>query len=402
MTDTKISALTAASTPLAGTEVLPIVHSSTTKKVAVSDLTAGRAVSALSLTTTSEVRQSGDATTYVYAYNPTAASGGASQSSPRVGFYGSEWNSGAGAVSMSGYWQLQALTNNTASPTSKLSLYLAGNGGTPAEVGYFGSNGSFVGYGSATYILAGGGNVTLENTTAATSATPQPSGKLILNSRSWNSANGNVGQTSYIRAITSTNNANPTVEAVVIAPSNGAGSQNEYFIFKGNGDQTLVAGNLVIGTSGKGIDFSANSHAAGMTSELLNDYEEGTWTPSIANSFNNYTHTVQVGRYTKVGNLVTVQFTIAWTTTSAGGFSFVIDGLPFTPVTLTNYASGGSIGKVDRLTTIKQVMCQVESATASIKFYELNTGAAATALASASWNVAGSANLVSGTVTYQV
>lgn len=50
MADTKISALPAASTPLAGTEVLPIVQSSTTKKVAVADLTAGRAVSALSLT----------------------------------------------------------------------------------------------------------------------------------------------------------------------------------------------------------------------------------------------------------------------------------------------------------------------------------------------------------------
>jgi len=54
MADSKISALPASSTPLAGTEVLPIVQSSATVKVAVSDLTAGRAVSAasLSLTTT--------------------------------------------------------------------------------------------------------------------------------------------------------------------------------------------------------------------------------------------------------------------------------------------------------------------------------------------------------------
>ena len=52
MADTKISALTAATTPLAGTEVLPIVQSSATKKVAVSDLTAGRSVSALDLTLT--------------------------------------------------------------------------------------------------------------------------------------------------------------------------------------------------------------------------------------------------------------------------------------------------------------------------------------------------------------
>jgi len=51
MADKKISALTAASTPLAGTEVLPIVQSGATVKVAVSDLTAGRAISATSLTT---------------------------------------------------------------------------------------------------------------------------------------------------------------------------------------------------------------------------------------------------------------------------------------------------------------------------------------------------------------
>jgi hypothetical protein len=51
MADKKISALTAASTPLAGTEVLPIVQSGATVKVAVSDLTAGRAMAASSLTT---------------------------------------------------------------------------------------------------------------------------------------------------------------------------------------------------------------------------------------------------------------------------------------------------------------------------------------------------------------
>lgn len=50
MADQKISALAAASTPLAGTEVLPIVQSGTTKKVAVSDLTTGRAISATQVT----------------------------------------------------------------------------------------------------------------------------------------------------------------------------------------------------------------------------------------------------------------------------------------------------------------------------------------------------------------
>ena len=52
MADSKISALPASTTPLAGTEVLPIVQSSTTKQVSVANLTAGRAVSALSLSLT--------------------------------------------------------------------------------------------------------------------------------------------------------------------------------------------------------------------------------------------------------------------------------------------------------------------------------------------------------------
>lgn len=49
MADSKISQLTSATTPLAGTEVAPIVQSGATKKVPVSDLTTGRAVSAKSL-----------------------------------------------------------------------------------------------------------------------------------------------------------------------------------------------------------------------------------------------------------------------------------------------------------------------------------------------------------------
>jgi len=49
MADSKISALPASTVPLAGTEVLPIVQSSTTKQVSVANLTAGRAVGATSI-----------------------------------------------------------------------------------------------------------------------------------------------------------------------------------------------------------------------------------------------------------------------------------------------------------------------------------------------------------------
>ena len=54
MADLKISQLTGATTPLSGTEVLPIVQSGTTKQVSVADLTAGRDVAAKSATLTVE------------------------------------------------------------------------------------------------------------------------------------------------------------------------------------------------------------------------------------------------------------------------------------------------------------------------------------------------------------
>ena len=51
MADVKISGLPSSTTPLAGTEVLPIVQSGATKQVSIANVTAGRDVSALSITT---------------------------------------------------------------------------------------------------------------------------------------------------------------------------------------------------------------------------------------------------------------------------------------------------------------------------------------------------------------
>lgn len=93
------------------------------------------------------------------------------------------------------------------------------------------------------------------------------------------------------------------------------------------GDQTLSTGNLVIGTSGKGIDFSATSHPAGMTSELLSDYEEGTWTPNFSTWSTPPTSVGASAFYTKVGRQVTVNL-LAQNGVSLGASQ--ISGLPFT------------------------------------------------------------------------
>ena len=71
-----------------------------------------------------------------------------------------------------------------------------------------------------------------------------------------------------------------------------------------SGNVEVMSGNLVIGTSGKGIDFSATAGTG--TSELLDDYEEGTWTPvytSTTDAADNVNNS-RVGYYTKVGNIV--------------------------------------------------------------------------------------------------
>jgi hypothetical protein len=106
------------------------------------------------------------------------------------------------------------------------------------------------------------------------------------------------------------------------------------------GDQTIVNGNLVIGTSGKGIDFSATPGTG--TSELLSDYEEGVWTATLnAGTSGSITlnASYQTGTYTKVGRLVTVtgQFIVDSVASPAG--KLTIDGLPFAISNSGNEAS---------------------------------------------------------------
>jgi hypothetical protein len=79
-----------------------------------------------------------------------------------------------------------------------------------------------------------------------------------------------------------------------------------------------------------------------MTSQLLNWYEEGTWTPVLAGDTTNATLSVAVARYTRVGNIVTV-FVRAACTAAPVGTTVRITGLPFTPNNTANYFSTTSV-----------------------------------------------------------
>jgi hypothetical protein len=106
------------------------------------------------------------------------------------------------------------------------------------------------------------------------------------------------------------------------------------------GDVYVNDGNLVIGTSGQGIDFSATSGTG--TSELFSDYEEGNWTPTVtAASGSGYTTAVYASRYTKTGRTVFITARIQVTAAGTASGVMNISGLPFTPA--SNQVPNGTV-----------------------------------------------------------
>lgn len=220
MADLKISALTGASTPLAGTEVLPIVQGGATVKVAVSDLTAGRAVSAAS---------------FAGALNGTVGA-----TTPAAGTF----------------------TSATVNSDTYMLKFFAANGTTARG-----------------YLYTDGTDIQLDTQNISTPFT-------ILN--------------------------------------------GGYATFRVDySNVTLYHSNLVIGTSGKGIDFSADGNAAGMTSELLDDYEEGTFTATLTSATPPTTPITSTGYYTKIGDLVTVTVSFRDVNNTGAAGAISITGLPF-------------------------------------------------------------------------
>jgi hypothetical protein len=114
-------------------------------------------------------------------------------------------------------------------------------------------------------------------------------------------------------------------------------------VVQGGSTKKATIDQILTPAAGKGIDFSANSHAAGMTSELLNDYEEGTWTPVVAGSGTAGTYEIGTNgsTYTKVGRMVTIQGFIQFAAVVTGGGTgdLRITGLPYTK-TANSYPVG--------------------------------------------------------------
>lgn len=224
MTNSKISALTSATTPLAGSETLPVVQSSTTKQVSVANLTAGRLVNASAVTVTGN---------FISGVGGTGTAFGA--------LYLNGGSGGGGGF-------IQGQQNSVAT-------------------WFFGDTAAALGSGTGLieFIYSGAPKIT------------------------------------YIQG---TGEITRTVTT---------GLQ-------------ITTGNVTMSTAAKGINFTANTPASGMTSQLLNWYEEGTWTPTWSGG----SLTIANSRYTRNGRTVFLTADITFgasTDATAGALT-----LPFTPL----------------------------------------------------------------------
>ena len=235
MADAKISALGLASTPLAGSELIPLVQSGVTEAVTVSNLTVGREVDAKNL----------------------------------------------------------ILTGAAATPIQQFAF---GGSTTAFTYGVYSNTGSTVWFGME-------GN---------------SGGNLIGGTAAYDAILGTIGATDFHLV---------------------SGSSIRLTI-KSGGDIGIKSGNIVPATAAKGMNFTANTPAAGMTSQLLNWYEEGTWTPVITAGTGTFGTVSGTGTYTRTGRTVYIDFNILITGNGTAAAYVKVAGLPWTASAYRGFGTG--------------------------------------------------------------
>jgi len=109
---------------------------------------------------------------------------------------------------------------------------------------------------------------------------------------------------------------------------------------------TIGVGGATAAASGAGITFPA-TQSASSDANTLDDYEEGTWTPTLIGSSSNptVTYSYQRGTYVKIGSLVSVSCQLGWSANSGGSGYAQIGGFPFTPSMNSNDWSSGAVSE---------------------------------------------------------
>ena len=312
MADVKISGLPAATTPVAGTEVLPVVQSGTTKKVSIDNLTAGKAVSALSMTATNF--KTSPATANLDISSTTIAASGSDANvdvninakGSGVAYLNQRWgvNQSGALVALAG--NTYDIGNGTNNPRDvNIDRYAVMNGLTASKAVFTDANKNLTTTGTVA-VNQGGTNASSASITA-------------FNNITGYTASGATGTTST-NLVFSTSPTLTTPKATT----------------------TIGVGNASASASGSGITFPASQDPS-TDANTLDDYEEGTYTATltpgtsgsitVSSSFNTL-------NYTKIGRLVFVNGYITASSISSPTGSLALN-LPFTSANTTQRSAWG-------------------------------------------------------------
>ena len=136
------------------------------------------------------------------------------------------------------------------------------------------------------------------------------------------------------------NDGNHIFYTAASGSGDASASLSEVLKLQADKNVKVTDGDLVIGTSGHGIDFSATSDATGKTSELLDDYEEGTWTPTLnTGDFGVASYSTRYARYTKIGRAVHIVMYIMLSNKGSNSGNLKLWGLPFLSASSPAYNS---------------------------------------------------------------
>ena len=139
---------------------------------------------------------------------------------------------------------------------------------------------------------------------------------------------------------------------------------------------TISVGGATPSASGAGITFPA-TQSSSSNANTLDDYEEGTWSPTVegTTTAGTVTYTSRSGKYTKVGNVVTFSAYIGWSSGSGTG-NLQIAGFPFAP-TGTTYPAITTIANDLTLTALNIAVAYISDGTTAALIQQCPTGGGA-------------------------
>jgi hypothetical protein len=162
-----------------------------------------------------------------------------------------------------------------------------------------------------------------------------------------------------------------TIAKLDIAASgtfDGSGHGSDFRFITGATNQSgsiSLSEKLRIQTTG-GISFNGDTAAA----NALDDYEEGTFTPTVTSGITSVGYAVQTGYYTKIGNLVLFNLRIATSSGNAQSSTFAVGNLPFNSA-LTQQPGGAGVRAYASSFSSSGSQAFIGPASNSISFYTL-------------------------------